>query len=128
MADGLRELRADGWRLGIVTNGPPSQMDKITGTGLDRLVDGWAVSDEVGVRKPDRRIFEVAAQRCGAALTTTSWMVGDSAPADMVGARNAGLRSVWLPRGKVWSDGPEPDHRVDDVTQAIALIASSPVL
>ena len=81
-----------GGGIGVVTNGPPSQNDKITGTGLDRLVDGWAVSEEVGARKPDRRIFEVAAERCGAELRV-GWMVGDSAPADMVGARNAGLRA-----------------------------------
>ena len=127
VATGLRGLRSAGWRLGIVTNGPPSQRDKITGTGLDLLVDGWVVSEELGVAKPDRRIFEAAAERCGAALTS-GWMVGDSGPADMVGARNAGLRSIWLPRGRTWNEGPAPDHQVGDITTAIELIAATPVL
>ena len=130
VAAGLRRLRSAGWRIGVVTNGPPSQAQKITGTGLDRLVDGWAVSEEVGVRKPDRRIFEVASERCGSALDG-GWMVGDSAPADMVGARNAGLVSVWLHRGRTWvdPDGPggsfQPDHVADDPVAAIELIAST---
>ena len=102
VAAGLGRLRSAGWRIGVVTNGPLSQNDKITRTGLDALVDGWAVSEEVGARKPDRRVFEVAAARCGSVLDG-GWMVGDSAPADMTGARNAGLTSVWLHRGRTWS-------------------------
>jgi FMN phosphatase YigB (HAD superfamily) len=126
VATALAGLRADGWKLGVVTNGPLGQADKITGTGLDRLVDGWAVSGEIGVRKPDRRIFEVAAERCGAALES-GWMVGDSGPADMAGARNAGLRSVWLHRGRQWSDGDPPDHVADDLLSAIDLLRTTPI-
>ncbi len=134
VADGLRRLRARGWQIGVVTNGPSSQEEKITRTGLDHLVDGWAVSEEVGARKPDRRIFEVAADRCGSALDG-GWMVGDSAPADMIGARNAGLTSVWLHRGRQWTSAAagadalaqpfEPDHRADHPVAAIELILST---
>lgn len=42
----LVDLRADGWTLGIVTNGmADNQEGKIRHTGLDSLVDGWVVSD-----------------------------------------------------------------------------------
>ncbi|HEX7443701.1 MAG TPA: HAD family hydrolase [Acidimicrobiales bacterium] len=122
VADALRRLREAGWSTGIVTNGPPSQADKITGTGLAGLVDGWVVSEELGVRKPDPRIFAEAAARCGAELAG-GWMVGDSAHADMAGARNAGLRSIWLPRGRPWpADAPGPDHQADGPVAAIELI------
>jgi HAD superfamily hydrolase (TIGR01549 family) len=145
VADGLRRMRSAGWRIGIVTNGPPSQNDKITRTGLDQLIDGWAVSEDVGARKPDRRIFEVAAERCGSVLAG-GWMVGDSAPADMVGAHEAGLTSVWLHRGRTWSSAGamadpyelanglprttpiaafEPHHQADDPVAAIELILTT---
>ncbi len=144
VADGLHRLRSAGWRIGVVTNGPPSQSDKITRTGLDRLVHGWAVSEEVGVRKPDRHIFEVAAERCGSVLDG-GWMVGDSPPADMAGARNAGLTSVWLHRGRTWTSAAAaddhelangqarttptepfgPDHQADGPVAAIELILST---
>ena len=145
VADGLRRLRVAGWRIGVVTNGPLSQEEKLLRTGLDELVDGWAVSEEVGARKPDPRIFEVAAQRCDAMLSG-GWIVGDSAPADMVGAANVGLTSVWLHRGRTWStaagiadphesdngvpttrptDPFEPDHQADHPVAAIELILST---
>ncbi len=143
--DGLHRLKQKGWQIGVVTNGPPSQSEKVTGTGLDRVVDGWVVSEEVGVRKPDRRIFEIAADHCSSSLDG-GWMVGDSAPADMVGARNAGLRSVWLHRGRDWAevghladpyelthglpstqqvDRFEPDHQADHPLAAIELILAT---
>jgi HAD superfamily hydrolase (TIGR01549 family) len=137
VADGLRRLRVAGWRTGIVTNGPMSQVDKITGTGLDRLVDGWVVSEDIGVRKPDRRIFAEAAARCGGSLDG-GWMVGDSAPADMAGARQAGLHSVWLRRGRAWGDvadtgqsepdhqpDRQPDHQADSPVAAIDIVLGS---
>lgn len=129
VADGLRRVRHAGWRIGIVTNGPISQADKITGTGLDRLVDGWVVSGDIGVRKPDRRIFAEAADRCSGSLEG-GWMVGDSATADMAGAHQAGLRSVWLHRGRTWGDvadagQPEPDHRADSPVAAIDIVLGS---
>ena len=125
VAEGLRGLRAAGWHLGVVTNGPPSQVEKIHGTGLAELVDGWAVSEEVGARKPDRRIFEVAADRCGAALDG-GWMVGDSADADMAGGRAAGLRCIWLHRGRPWDErSPSPDHQVDGPVAAIEVVGAS---
>ena len=46
-------------RLGVV----PQQDLKITNLGIDKLVDGWVVSDVVGVRKPDPRIFTIAAEQ-----------------------------------------------------------------
>ena len=102
-AAALARLRAARWRIGIVTNGPATQEDKIRATGLDELVDGWAVSDLVGARKPAPAIFAAAADACGATLEG-AWMVGDSAPADIAGAHRAGLRSIWLPRGRRWGD------------------------
>jgi FMN phosphatase YigB (HAD superfamily) len=53
----------------IVTNGmTDNQREKIYHTGLASLVDAWCISGEVGIRKPDRGIFELAAQRCGTRL------------------------------------------------------------
>ena len=59
--DALRRLRRAGWRIGIVTNGrTDNQAAKIRNTGLAGLVDGWAISEEAGVRKPDLTVGSVA--------------------------------------------------------------------
>lgn len=121
----LTLLRAAGWKIGIVTNGPPSQNRKIASLELADLVDGICVSDEVGVDKPDRRIFELAAVRAGAPLS--GWMVGDSADADIVGGHAAGLRTIWLAHGRPWDRSDvTPDAVVTTVAEAATLITRTP--
>jgi putative hydrolase of the HAD superfamily len=110
----LTALRADGWKIGIVTNGPTSQNAKIASLSLDDLVDGICVSADVGVDKPDPRIFDLTAARCGAPLD--GWMVGDSADTDIAGGRAAGLRTAWLHHGRVWE---RPDLAPDAVVETI---------
>jgi putative hydrolase of the HAD superfamily len=59
----LDRLRRDGWRVAIASNGSTRQQSaKIHRTGLDAHVDAIAISEEVGATKPDRCMFDVAAQ------------------------------------------------------------------
>jgi FMN phosphatase YigB (HAD superfamily) len=118
---GLASLREAGWKVAIVTNGPPSQEEKIHMTGLSDVVDAWCVSEVVGTSKPEPRIFEEAARRC--AVPLTGWMVGDSPEADIAGGIGVGLRTCWLTRGRAWPEVTyEPDALVSDVAHAIQLI------
>jgi FMN phosphatase YigB (HAD superfamily) len=117
----LRRLRGMGWRVGIVTNGmADNQLGKIHRTGLAAVVDGWCVSGEVGIRKPDPRIFHLAAQRCGTVADRTGWMVGDSLVLDVTGGRAAGLQTIWInPTGSTPpSEQPDPDLTVSTVAEA----------
>jgi putative hydrolase of the HAD superfamily len=120
----LERLRDNGWRVAIATNGNTDQhWAKIRRVGLDRLVDAVAVSQEVGANKPDRRVFEAAAQRCGARLADGGWMVGDCATRDIGGAQAVGLRTVWLRRCRDWDPAAvPPDGIVDHVAEAEPLL------
>jgi putative hydrolase of the HAD superfamily len=122
----LRDARAAGWVPFVVTNGTVAQQErKLRHTGLDREVAGWVVSEGVGLRKPDPAIFQVAAARAGQSLDG-SWMIGDSARADIEGARGAGLPSVWLHRGRSWLLASfEPDHRADSFAAAVDIVLAS---
>ncbi|MFD0033022.1 HAD family hydrolase [Streptomyces sp. NPDC127172] len=117
--EGLARLRATGWTIGIATNGAADiQRAKLAATGLADHVDGVAASGDLEIRKPDRKLFELAAHRCGSDLTN-GWMVGDNPAGDIGGGRAAGLRTIWL-RGRSWPNGlPLPDHTVDTATAAI---------
>ena len=115
----LAELRERGWRIGIVTNGPPSQLVKIEVSGLAEAVDGWAISALVGAHKPDPEVFHAAAAACGCALGG-AWVIGDSAPADIGGAHACGLRSIWITRGRDWPElGYRPDFTAETIPEAV---------
>jgi FMN phosphatase YigB (HAD superfamily) len=107
--------------VGVVTNGPASQLRKLDVTGLHEEVDAVCVSGLVDSWKPDPGIFVEAARRCGVDLE--GWMVGDSGPADIRGGQGVGLRTIWCTRGRSWDLGPpEPDARVTDVPTAVRVI------
>ena len=92
--------------LGLITNGELSfQSTKIVGTGLDALIplDRVVASGEVGVAKPDARIFEIAAELLGVAPAEACY-VGDRLRTDAIGAAEAGLLGVWIDRPGVATD------------------------
>ncbi|EWM19567.1 HAD family hydrolase [Kutzneria sp. 744] len=122
MLDGLKQLRAAGWRIGVVTNGYEDvQTLTLTSSGIAEHVDGWAISAAENIRKPDVGLFEIAAARAGSALGG-GWMVGDS-QADIVGGRAAGLRTAWVHHGREWPAGVGgPDHVVAAAADAVRLI------
>ncbi len=122
--DGLRRLRRQGWAAGVVTNGSADQQTTtLTATGLAGCLDAWAISEAEGVKKPERRLFEIAADRCGTPLTHEGWMVGDSATADIAGAQDAGLKTIWIDRGHPWPlPDRKPDHTVGRIAEAIELL------
>lgn len=96
-APALRELRARGLRLVVVSNWDVSLREVLAGAGLLELVDDVVTSAEVGAAKPDPAPFRAglaaAGVDAGAALH-----VGDSAENDVAGARAAGVRAVLLDR------------------------------
>jgi 2-haloalkanoic acid dehalogenase type II len=71
-------------------------------------VDLVIASDEVGVYKPHVTFFREGCDRLGVAPSRAVY-VGDSPWADIAGARNAGLRAIWLNRhSAAWPDDIEP--------------------
>lgn len=122
--EGLDELRAAGWRVGVATNGASDiQRAKLRATGIFERVDGIFVSEDADARKPQRRHFALAAARCGAALGDGGWVVGDNPVNDIGGGRSAGLRTIWVGHGHSWpSDDSGPDHMVPHARAAIDLL------
>lgn len=122
----LTELRASGWRVGIVTNGTAdNQLGKIQRTGLADAVDGYALSGIEGIRKPDVGLFEIAAKRCGMSLTDGGWMVGDHPVADIGGGHAAGLHTIWINRGSRPDHEYSSDHTVTDVMHAMDILRNT---
>ncbi|ELZ41041.1 HAD family hydrolase [Halorubrum tebenquichense] len=90
----LVESIATRHHTGVLTNGDGRmQRRKIEIHGLDELVDEIIISNEVGARKPDRDIFEEAKKRLPA---DTFVYVGDTFEEDIVPAREAGFKTVYV--------------------------------
>ena len=106
VAPALRRLRAAGLRLLVVSNWDASLHDRLAETGLAELVDGAVASAELGVAKPDPRIFAHALALAGT-RADAAWHVGDSLDADVGGARAAGLAAVLVARDGVPVTDPE---------------------
>jgi putative hydrolase of the HAD superfamily len=118
----LRDATAAGFVPVVVTNGSVHQQEaKLRHTGLDRLVAGWVISEGAGVRKPDRRIFELAAESVGRTLADGGWMIGDHPEYDIAGGAAAGLGTIWLPHGAPWPDSlpGRPTYIAADFPDAI---------
>ena len=95
------EQRIPGVRFGIITNGDLAfQTAKLEALGIEQRFTHLITSGELGVAKPDPRIFRAAADAFGVEPADCVY-VGDRLRTDAIGAAAAGLRGVWLDRGHV---------------------------
>jgi 2-haloalkanoic acid dehalogenase type II len=86
--------------------------------------DAVASSEELRVYKPHASIFRETCERLGVAPDEALYL-GDSPWADVAGARNAGLRAVWLNRRNArWPDDIAPP--AETVTSLLGLLELSP--
>jgi putative hydrolase of the HAD superfamily len=91
----LEQLRAQGRRLALVTNGASkTQREKIDRFALEPHFDCIVVEGEFGVGKPNPRVFRHALAALGAA-PADAWMVGDNLAFDIGGAQSLGIHAIW---------------------------------
>jgi HAD superfamily hydrolase (TIGR01549 family) len=84
--------------VGVVSNNHTAeQREKAKAIGIGEYLDFLLTSEDAGVEKPKPGIFRAALSRAGA-KPSEAVMVGDNWSADIVGARTAGIRPVWLNR------------------------------
>lgn len=121
----LPALRALGRRYSLVavTNGN-ANLERI---GIRNLFDAVVSAASAGAAKPARRIFE-AAVRAGGASPAETVHVGDHPLHDIHGAREAGLRAVWVNRrSETWpAEFAVPDAEVRDVGELCRLVGVVP--
>jgi epoxide hydrolase-like predicted phosphatase len=99
MVDFCRSLRDDGVRTGLLTNNAAEFADFWRPLlPLDELFDDVVDSSQVGMRKPDARIYQLSLERLGASAERTAFV--DDAPGNVEGARRCGLQAVLI--------GPRP--------------------
>lgn len=117
VAETLPALKTRGFRLGVVTNTVSSTAEKLRWfhtCGLDIEWDAFANSTEVGVRKPDPRIYQAALKQCAVTADETTFVGHDTE--ELAGARAVGLVTIAV--------NADPDAEADYfITQLADLLA-----
>lgn len=93
----LRELRARGYRLGVLSNFERFLLEVLELRGVAPLLECSVVSGIEGVEKPDERIFRCALDRLGLAPARVCY-VGDSPTVDIEPALALGMGAVLVDR------------------------------
>lgn len=83
------------YKIVVVSNGfIEVQYRKMASARLTPFIDDVVLSEEVGISKPAKGIFDHALNKNHARRSETIF-IGDSWDADIIGAQNAGLASIW---------------------------------
>jgi len=93
----LTRLATRGIRTGLISNWDRRLPSLIRGLGLCDLIETVISSADVGLHKPDPRIFELACERLGVEPGESAH-VGDHMYADITGAHAAGMIPVLIDR------------------------------
>jgi len=118
----IAALRARGIKLGLITNGGSAmQRAKIKALDLEAVLSVVAVSQELGVEKPDPAIFRhaLAALDCS---PQKAWFVGDHPELDVRGAEGAGLIGFWVRTGVTVEADPPPSFVLQHLSDLLAYL------
>ena len=126
----LHELKRRGYPLALIADGPPETFRNVLDQhGLYQLFDAYAISGEVGVSKPNARMFDYALTQLGIVRADYGRvvMIGNALARDIKGANELGIISVWLDwaprRSKIPSDDSEiPGYTIHTPMEFLPLI------
>jgi len=120
----LHELKKE-FQLALLTNGAPDiQGAKIDGSNLASFFETIIISGDHGFGKPDPRIFQLVLERLKVA-PNEAVMIGDSLNRDLAGARDAGIRTIWINRYKrtLTDAHAVPDFQLTDLRNLRTLLS-----
>ena len=118
----LQTLKVSGFRLAILSNAGDDNDVRIlvNKVGATDLMDFILTSAACGIRKPNKRIFEEALSHWDFAAKNVA-MVGDRLDADILGANQMGIFSIWIKRrtGKIapGPNDPAPSAIIENLTE-----------
>jgi HAD superfamily hydrolase (TIGR01549 family) len=118
----LAALRAAGYRIAVVANQPARRAGELRRLGVE--VEVMAMSDEIGLWKPDPAFYARTLELLGSPHPSSVAYVGDRVDNDVLPALAAGMRAVWVRRGP-WGSigslprGAEPALVVDTLAELV---------
>jgi putative hydrolase of the HAD superfamily len=106
------------YKLGLISNGSSRIQKSKIGTFFEYSI----YARDVGCEKPSPEIFHAAVKKCGC-IDGELLFVGDGQHTDILGARNAGVKVVWINRirAELMSGIPRPDYEIHDMRELLTI-------
>lgn len=120
----LLEFLKNRFKLGMITNGfIDLQEARLRRNGLFEVFDILVISENVGVAKPDSKIFEHAFTLMGNVSRKEILMVGDSPNSDILGGMRVGIDTCWInPENKPIPDNINPTYNIQKLNELKNLV------
>ena len=113
----LLEYLRPKYKMYILSNGfKELQSHKMRTAGIDKYFDALILSEDIGVNKPNRELYEYALEKTGSKLEE-SIMIGDMFETDIVGAANIGMKQIYFNPKKKESHTFAPTYMVTELLQ-----------
>lgn len=124
--DILKYLCDKGYRIGVIANQSYGTKERLEKWGLLKYISVVAASAELGVAKPDCRIFECAFEMAGC-KAGEAVMIGDRLDNDIYPAKKLGMKTIWVKQGFAIYQKPinsdyEADYVVNDLTELTSIL------
>lgn len=118
----LDYLTQRGYNLYILSNGfIEVQHKKLQSAGIEDYFERMVLSDEIGINKPDRRLFDYALEVTHSQAADTL-MIGDNYDADILGAMHAGWGQIYFDRNHRGITAQEPQHTVHSLKEVMDIL------
>ncbi|HFI0149993.1 TPA: YjjG family noncanonical pyrimidine nucleotidase [Streptococcus suis] len=120
----LQELTDRGYQIYAATNGVTYiQNHRLQHSPIKPYFKDVFISEQMGTQKPAADFFEKIAEQIGCSDKNSLLMIGDSLTADIQGANNAGIDSVWYnPDQTTNTSTIQPTYTVSTYQELLALL------
>ncbi len=119
----LKKLKGKNFKLAILSNGTPSLLDELVkSNNLDKLFDDIFSIEEVGIYKPDLRVYDLPIKKYK--IKNSEVMFLSANTWDVSGGGNYGYHSIWVNRNNNIFDNLDfnPSNQIKDLTELVNLI------
>jgi len=108
----------------IVTNGIKEvQLSRLERSSIKKYISDIIISEEVGVSKPDPRIFEFALKKLNHSDKSNVLMIGDSLSSDIQGGVNFGIDTCWFnPKNIENTTSLKPTYHIQRIDQLFKIL------
>src|SRR5229473_6433558 len=123
--DVLRQLKAAGLKTAILSNGTPAMLDSaVKNARIDSLLDTVLSVEEVGIYKPDPRVYQLAVDRLGIPASQISFQSSNAW--DAYAASSFGMKVVWCNRYRQRKERlpGKPDYEIETLAELPRIVGA----